>query len=124
VGKGEVRVLWPARLSRDENRDGLALLLDFGRGQALLLADLPVEVERALEVGPVDVLKVSHHGSRTGTSETLVSQAKPKVALIGVGNNPFGHPHPEVVKRLEGRGVQVFRTDRDGAVRVLFGYAW
>ncbi len=124
VGKGEVRVLWPARLSGEDNQDGLALLLDFGLGRALLLADLPAEVERELGVDPVDVLKVSHHGSRTGTSETLLSRAKPKVALVGVGQNPFGHPHLEVLKRLRAHGVQVFRTDRDGAVRVLFGYAW
>jgi len=46
------------------------------------------------------------------------------VALIGVGRNPHGHPHPEVLERLARRGIRVYRTDQHGAVRVLFGYAW
>ncbi|GAA6736413.1 MULTISPECIES: ComEC/Rec2 family competence protein [Thermus] len=124
VGRGTVEVLWPETLSGEENRDGLALLLGFGKGRALLLADLPQEAEEALEAPPVEVLKVSHHGSRTGTSPRLLEQAQPKVALIGVGKNPHGHPHPEVLERLKSHGVRVYRTDRDGAVRVLFGYAW
>lgn len=124
VGRGRVRVLWPKALSGEDNQDGLVLLLDFGRARALLLADVPEAVERELAVGPVEVLKVSHHGSRTGTSEALLERARPQVALIGVGANPFGHPHPEVLKRLKRHGVEVRRTDRDGAVRVLFGYAW
>ena len=124
VGQGEVRVLWPEALSGDDNQDGLALLLDFGRGRALLLADLPREVEARLPVGEVEALKVSHHGSQSGTSEVLLERTRPRVALIGVGPNPFGHPHPEVLERLERHGAEVRRTDQDGAVRVLFGYAW
>ncbi|GLV48143.1 DNA internalization-related competence protein ComEC/Rec2 [Thermus sp. LT1-2-5] len=124
VGKGEVAVLWPARLSGEENQDGLALLLDYGLGKALLLADLPAAVEAELEVGPVEVLKVSHHGARTSTSEALLAKARPQVALIGVGKNPYGHPHSEVLERLGAWGVQVLRTDQHGAIRVLFGYAW
>ncbi|WP_337845569.1 ComEC/Rec2 family competence protein [Thermus sp.] len=124
VGRGRLEVLWPRALSGEDNRDGLALLLDFGKGKALLLADLPQEAEKALEVPPVEVLKVSHHGARTGTSPALLERARPRVALIGVGRNPYGHPHPEVLERLEAHGVRVYRTDRDGAVRVLFGYAW
>jgi len=124
VGQGEVRVLWPEALSGDDNQDGLALLLDFGRGRALLLADLPREVEARLPVGEVEALKVSHHGSQSGTSEVLLERTRPRVALIGVGPNPFGHPHPEVLERLERHGAEVRRIDQDGAVRVLFGYAW
>jgi competence protein ComEC len=41
-----------------------------------------------------------------------------------VGKNPFGHPHPEVLERLQAHGVKVYRTDRMGAVRVDLGYAW
>jgi len=124
VGKGRIQVLWPSYLSGDDNQDGLALLLDLGRAKALLLADLPAEVEEKLAPGPVEVLKVSHHGARTGTSEALLAQARPQIALIGVGKNPFGHPHPEVLERLQAHGVKVYRTDRMGAVRVDLGYAW
>ncbi|WP_117237751.1 DNA internalization-related competence protein ComEC/Rec2 [Thermus sediminis] len=124
VGKGWLRVLWPAFLSGDDNWDGLALLLEFGPARALLLADLPKEVEARLSVEALEVLKVSHHGSRTGTSEALLARTRPGIALIGVGRNPYGHPHPEVLGRLEAHGAKVYRTDRMGAVRVSFGYAW
>jgi len=124
VGRGGLEVLWPAVRSGDDNRDGLALLLDFGRARALLLADLPQEVEERLSPGPVAVLKVSHHGARTGTSEALLRRCRPGIALIGAGRNPFGHPHPEVLERLEAHGARVYRTDQMGAVQVSFGYAW
>ena len=75
-------------------------------------------------MGEVEALKVSHHGYQSGTSEVLLERTRPRVALIGVGPNPFGHPHPEVLERLERHGAEVRRTDQDGAVRVLFGYAW
>ncbi|MCX7848808.1 ComEC/Rec2 family competence protein [Thermus sp.] len=124
VGRGRLEVLWPPAPSGQDDRDGLVLLLDFGRAKALLLADVPQGVEAQLFPGPVEVLKVSHHGSRTGTAEALLQRARPAVALIGVGRNPFGHPHPEVLERLAAHGVRVYRTDLAGAVRVRFGYAW
>ncbi|TFU14249.1 DNA internalization-related competence protein ComEC/Rec2 [Thermus tengchongensis] len=124
VGRGNLEVLWPPHLSGDADEDGLVLLLDFGRARALLLADVPQRVERRLAVEGVDVLKVSHHGSRTGTDEDLLERIRSQVALIGVGRNPHGHPHPEVLERLARRGIRVYRTDQHGAVRVLFGYAW
>ncbi|TBH21246.1 DNA internalization-related competence protein ComEC/Rec2 [Thermus thermamylovorans] len=125
VGRGSLEVLWPPYLRGDKDEDGLVLLLDFGRARALLLADVPQEVERRLAVEEVAVLKVSHHGSRTGTAEVLLERTRPRVALIGVGRgNPYGQPHPEVLERLAARGAKVYRTDRHGAVRVSFGYAW
>lgn len=124
VGRGRLEVLWPFHPSRNDDQDGLVLLLDFGGPKALLLADVPQGVEERLDPPQVEVLKVSHHGSRTGTAEALLQRAAPRIALIGVGSNPFGHPHPEVRERLLTRGVRVYRTDQQGAVRVLFGYSW
>ncbi|ULR40801.1 ComEC/Rec2 family competence protein [Thermus sp. NEB1569] len=124
VGKGSLEVLWPPGPQADDNQGGLVLLLDFVGPKALLLADVPGEVEERLTPPQVAVVKVSHHGSRTGTDEDLLERTRPQVALIGVGRNPHGHPHPEVLERLDQHGVRVYRTDQNGAVRVLFGYAW
>ncbi|MDM7323443.1 MAG: competence protein ComEC, partial [Thermus sp.] len=124
VGRGRLEVLWPSQRKGEDNRDGLVLLLDFSRAKVLLLADVPQEVEEGLTVPRVEVIKVSHHGSRTGTHPLLLEKAQPQVALIGVGRNPYGHPHPEVLERLAHHGVRVYRTDQKGAVRILFGYAW
>ncbi|RTG93259.1 ComEC/Rec2 family competence protein [Thermus scotoductus] len=124
VGRGSLEVLWPPGPQADDNQGGLVLLLDFVGPKALLLADVPGEVEERLTPPQVAVVKVSHHGSRTGTDEDLLERTRPQVALIGVGRNPHGHPHPEVLERLDQHGVRVYRTDQNGAVRVLFGYAW
>src|SRR5258706_237182 len=93
------------------------------RGEALVL-------ERA---GPVRAfaLKVAHHGSRFSSTAPFLEQARPQLAVISVGaRNPFRHPSPEVLARLEAAGARVYRTDRDGAVvletdgRVLRVTAW
>lgn len=66
-----------------------------------------------------DILKVSHHGSRTGTSEEFLEKVNPKIALIGVGkNNKFGHPNEEVLKRLESRNISIYRTDKMGEINI------
>jgi competence protein ComEC len=105
---------------------GLSLLLtgDLGaRGEALLL-------ERA---GPLHAvaLKVAHHGSRSSSGAALLDRVHPRLAVISVGaRNPFRHPSPEVLARLEAAGARVYRTDRDGAVilesdgRVVRVTAW
>ena len=85
----------------------------------LFTGDAPAETERFWKPERVHVLKVSHHGARTGTGEVVLSRFRPQLALIGVGPNPYGHPHPEVLARLERFGLEVRRTDREGAIRVL-----
>lgn len=82
-------------------------------GEEKLLANYP-----ALSA---DILKVGHHGSKTSTSESLVEKLKPEVALISAGkDNRFGHPHEEVLKRLVDEGINIYRTDRQGAITYRF----
>ncbi|PFP25496.1 DNA internalization-related competence protein ComEC/Rec2 [Bacillus sp. AFS073361] len=69
----------------------------------------------------IDVLKAGHHGSKTSSADTFINQIKPKVALISAGeNNRFGHPHQEVLKRLEKTNTIIFRTDLQGAITYKF----
>ena len=66
------------------------------------------------------VLKISHHGSNTGTSQEFLERVKPSMALIGVGkNNQFGHPSQEVIKRLESKNIQIYRTDEMGEIKII-----
>ncbi len=93
--------------------------------KVLLMGDAPIEVEqrlvwRKILTEPMDVLKVGHHGSKTSTSEELLDAVRPRVAVIGVGKNSFGHPDKEVLERLEKFGVEVKRTDVDGTVVIEF----
>ena len=69
----------------------------------------------------VDVLKVSHHGSDSGTSDEILEVLKPKVAVISVGkNNRFDHPREEVIERLKKIGATVKRTDQEGEIVFKF----
>lgn len=66
------------------------------------------------------VLKVSHHGSKTGTGEEFLRKVKPKIALIGVGkNNKFGHPNQEVIERLKNSNARIYRTDEMGEINIV-----
>ncbi len=114
---GGVEGTGPAR-----NDDSLVLRLSFGGHGVLLTGDLEAALETTLlderrELG-ADLLKVGHHGSRTSTTEPFLRMVAPKFGVISVGaTNPWGHPDAEVLGRLRGAGVEVYRTDRDGAVR-------
>ena len=69
----------------------------------------------------VDILKVGHHGSKTGTSDRLLETVCPKVAFISAGRkNRFGHPHREVVERLQNYSVSVYSTQDKGSILVDF----
>lgn len=106
----------------DPNATSVVLLLRFGLFTALLTGDAPASVEEELagEVGPLDLLKVGHHGSRTSSSPAFLEETHPGLAVISAGRrNRFGHPHPEVLERLLRRSGAVLRTDRDGTVRVV-----
>jgi competence protein ComEC len=104
----------------DVNEDSLVLLVEFGGFEALFTGDAGFPVEAALRasLGPVDVLKVGHHGSRGSTGGELLDSLRPLAAVISVGRNEYGHPAPETLARLQTRRVPVLRTDQDGSVSV------
>lgn len=67
-----------------------------------------------------DLLKVGHHGGRTSTSQSFLDCVSPEYAVISVGkDNPYGHPHDEVLKRLNNSGAQTFRTDEMGSITAV-----
>jgi competence protein ComEC len=105
------------------NDDSLVLRLDWRGLSILLLGDLGGLGEaHVLERGaPVRtlLLKVAHHGSRFSSSAPFLEAARPAFAIISVGaRNPFRHPTPETLARLETVGSRIYRTDRDGAIVV------
>lgn len=66
-----------------------------------------------------DILKVGHHGSATSTSQEFLDAVGPRTAIISAGfANSYGHPHPDVMKRLEHAQADVFRTDHSGNIRI------
>jgi competence protein ComEC len=105
------------------NNDSLAFQIRYGSRSFLLTGDMERPMEgRILSQGlasPADVLKVGHHGSRTSTIQPFLDLVNPSVAIVSAGfENSFGHPHPDVLKRLEEQHAAVLRTDQDGLVTV------
>ena len=67
-----------------------------------------------------DILKIAHHGSKSSTNYKLLKEVKPKIALIGVGeNNLFGHPSNEVLDLLKKEKVEIYRTDIYGEISIV-----
>ncbi len=63
-------------------------------------------------------MKIPHHGSRTSAPDDFLAAVSPSIAVISVGrDNSFGHPSQEVLEKLEGK--RIFRTDQDGAVKIV-----
>jgi competence protein ComEC len=103
---------------RVRNEDSVVLHVRFGEVTFLLAADVEGQAEGALALSPATVLKVPHQGSRSSSSPAFVAATRPRLAIVSVGRNPFGHPHPEVVERYRSAGALLLRTDRDGTVGV------
>jgi competence protein ComEC len=103
------------------NDDSIVLELGWRDVSIVLTGDIGRDTEQAIAPlfppAGIRVLKVPHHGSLTSSAKTFVEALAPRVAVVSAGrNNTFGHPAPEVLKRYEQIGAQVFRTDQDGAV--------
>ena len=89
-------------------------------GDAEKQAEYSMLAENREEALPVDILKIGHQGSKNSTTSEFLAAVRPRVAVISSGeDNPYGHPSPELLGRLEQAGVRILRTDRDGAVQVL-----
>ncbi|MDD3002538.1 MAG: MBL fold metallo-hydrolase [Candidatus Shapirobacteria bacterium] len=110
----------------DNNEGSIAGILSYENIKIFLSGDITTEVEQRLVwqkilQSRIDILKVSHHGSKNGTSEELLKILKPKMAIISVGTkNRFGHPTKEVLKRLREKGIKIWRTDLDGEISTAF----
>ena len=72
-----------------------------------------------LQILNATVLKVAHHGSKTSSIQEFMEAVKPKISLIGVGeNNKFGHPNDDVIARLQNIGSKIYRTDKMGEISI------
>ncbi|MCW2270402.1 competence protein ComEC [Pseudomonas sp. JUb96] len=115
---------WPG--ARDSNQDSCVLLVEASGERLLLTGDLDAPGERAWahdwQATRVDWLQSPHHGSRSSSSQSLLSTTAPRGALISRGRyNAFGHPHAEVMERYRTNGIEVFDSAVRGAVRLRLG---
>ena len=125
IGRVELRVLSPMRepaeahAGVDPNQRAIVAEARIGRFRMLLTADAESDVLSTLDLEPVDVLKVSHHGSADPGLGALLERLRPRVAAIEVGaHNGYGHPVAATLRTLRAAGAAVYRTDRDGSIRL------
>ncbi len=106
----------------DENNNSLVLKLLYKGVSFLFTGDIEAAGEELLVQGAYNLestfLQVPHHGSGTSSSGAFLQKVNPAVAVIPVGTNPFGHPAPGVLGRLQAGGITIYRTDWHGAVTI------
>ena len=111
ISGSQFDILWPqasllGKTTQNANSTSLVVRMTTPSGNSLLLTgDIEKETELELLKSPVnlrsDVLKLPHHGSKTSSSKAFLQAVKPRLAIIdSAADNPFGHPHAEVLIRL------------------------
>lgn len=103
------------------NNDSLLLKFECKNKSFLFTGDVEEEAEKDIlnlrSWLKSDVIKVPHHGGKTSSYESFFEAVSPDIAVISIGrDNTFGHPHKETLDALH--GVQIFRTDIDGAIKI------
>ena len=119
--------------AKEANAYSECFLVRFGAGSGqestlLLTGDVQEDGEKALlreletrGIGGITVLKAAHHGSKNSTPSELLEQLSPLVTVISSGrNNRYGHPHAELMERLEECGTYILQTAQSGAVTITF----
>ena len=107
--------------NEDGNESSVVYLLESYNKKVLFTGDLETN-ENNINTDKIDVLKVSHHGSKNATSEEFIKKTQPEYSVISVGaNNRYGHPSPEVIERLKKNDINIYRTDTDGNIQLSIG---
>lgn len=106
------------------NNNSLVISFRYGAFSALLTGDIEHEAEQLLmsksKVPMSSILKIAHHGSPTSSGKEFLDHVRPKVAVISAGrHNPLNLPHRSVLDKLKRKGIRIFRTDKEGGIRVV-----
>ena len=132
LGNGAVvTILYPKTSFKDKeikdlNDASIIMRLEYKGVSFLFTGDAGEKVQEKLllsgySVTHSDFLKVPHHGSKTGLSRDFLEKVSPTISIIEVGKNSYGHPSATTLKMLKNIGAKVYRTDKDGDVRVMVG---
>ena len=123
LGEAVLTVYPPLLTTGDLNEQGLTALATAGDFDLLITGDMAGQTEQLLAqtypLPNVEVLVVSHHGSRYSSDESFLRTITPDNAVISVGDNRYGHPAEETLRRLQAVGATVWRTDQQGSIRII-----
>lgn len=122
IGKLHIDVVSPSSVNNDLNNGSIVMNVTYGSASFLFTGDAEKEAEAAIlsrdEKITADILKVGHHGSDTSSTANFIAAINPKISVISVGKNSYGHPSATVVSRLQEVGSDVYTTQEHGTVIV------
>ena len=107
----------------NENDNSNVNYIEISDYKFLFMGDASVTTEKEIldkyNLPNIDVLKVSHHGSKTSSGKNFIDEISPKYSIISVGkNNRYGHPNNNVLNNLG--DSKIYRTDLDGSIEIKF----
>lgn len=121
LGDATFTIISPNDNYSDKNNSSIGIKLTYGSTSFVMCGDGEIESEydtisNGIDIS-ADVLKCSHHGSDTSTSQGFLKAVKPKYAVISVGvDNKYGHPSDIIINRLKDFGIKVFSTSECGTI--------
>lgn len=122
LGDTVLTIYPPVQSGGDLNELGLTALASAGDFDLLITGDMSGSTEKKLvetyALPNIEVLVVSHHGSRYSSNIRFLKAVTPEAAVISVGDNNYGHPSEETLQRLLAVGADIWRTDQQGTIRI------
>jgi len=123
-GQNKFDILWPKSFDENlkSNDNSMVIRYQNENYSVLFTADITSKTELKLLDKKIasDVLKVAHHGSKYSSSRDFLKAVAPKISIIEVGKNQYGHPTKETLLALKELGSKIFRTDQDGLIKVEY----
>lgn len=126
LGEIEMNFWWPRENTEEEgNNASVVFQTIYGKTKILLTGDINTKIEEELVRRKIDlksdILKIAHHGSCESTGEMFLERVSPRIGVIGVGENKYGHPCQNILEKSEARGVRIRRTDKEGEIKIKIG---
>lgn len=121
LGDATLEIIYTGTNQSDLNDTSIVVRLDYGNVSFLFTGDISSKVEKTILYKniDVDILKVGHHGSSYGTTDSFLTRVSPDYAIISVGTpNSYNHPSTEVLNKLKEKNIQIHRTDEEGTILV------
>jgi competence protein ComEC len=127
--QGKITYLWPgeevSRFENNLNNSSIVFRFDYGDFNCIFSGDAEIESwteifkKQKNNLPDIDVIKIPHHGSRTGLNENMTNIMRPNIAIISLGlNNKYGFPHQEILDILAKNKTRVYRTDQDKSINI------
>lgn len=129
IGELKAQILAPIKFDDNPNNASIVTRIDYGETSLMATGDAEGEkkddpeklmlqkYKNNLSILDCDIYKMGHHGSKTSSSQEFLDALSPQIAIISCGlDNDYGHPHGEVISRLEAENIEYYRTDELGTI--------